>query len=121
MIINKQVTLTPGTSLNVAQQLGIANWQVTPVYANSVFIQMVKGGTGMGYVMCDIAADTSPVPPKSTTSNVAAQLAAASSTAPGGSWTRAWAVTSGTGIPLNQLWVDGDQADGILLSADIKF
>lgn len=99
--INQTFTITAGTPICVGT--GTTTSQRAPIYAARVFVQMQTGGTGVGYVMDGI--NYPRVPSHSNSTDLTATLAAASSSAPGGSY-------SDTSEPnktmdVTRLWLDG--------------
>lgn len=88
-----------------------------PFYADRVFIQMLTGGVNLGYVMDGIPYGTSPT--VSTVTQLTAQLAAASASAPGGSYSDTAYVNNGGGIDLNQMWVQGTNNETLVVSANL--
>jgi hypothetical protein len=118
MRINTTVTLTPGTPLNVAAQFTAQPG--APLYADRVFIQMRHGGTGLGYVLDLSALKAGTTPDKTHANQVASELDIAGATGPGGSWGDTKSPQDGNGIDLNQMWVDGDQADPCLISVNLR-
>lgn len=99
--VNHQYILTPGTPIQLSQ---------IPWACERILIQGMKGGTGVVYIMLGVPVGTTPA----KTLN-AVQLAPASSTAPGPMYK-----DSGPGINLQQTWIDGDQADSVLVSFESK-
>lgn len=103
------VTISPGTPFNAltglsaTQMANCGPQPKTPVRA--LFIQMLHGGTGRGIVMDGIygfqADGISPrIPSASTPTDVTAELAAATATAPGQNYTDAC-------DDISRIWVDG--------------
>jgi len=114
MRTNIKVTLNPGTPVNVAKALGIEG----SAFANRVSIQMAVGGAGYGSVMDGIGAGRTPSVNKA--GDVTIQLAPASATSPGGQYgdpPAAIPFSQAPAIDLSQIWVDGSQADPVLISA----
>jgi hypothetical protein len=103
---NRSITVVAGTPVQLS---------TTSITVRAVFIQMAIGGTAAGYVMAGIPSGTTPS--KATAAHVTAQLAPASATAPGSSYSD---VNEG-GIDLSLIWVDGDNSgDKIIVSYDRK-
>lgn len=109
-------TITVGADpLNALTGLATASAEGTLVLATRVFVQMLSGGTGLGYVMSDIPLGT--VPSVSTPAHVTAQLTPASAGAPGGSYSDEDAL----GINIAQFWVHGaNPGDTIKVSYRLK-
>jgi hypothetical protein len=117
-VFNVIKTVTSGTPI----QLTTAH-----VVIDSMVIEMLKGGTGIGYVCAGIPGGTTPSSKCSgtasnatfgTTSQLGAQLASATSTAPGGSYSYPLPVP---GLDASTFWVDGDStSDTILISVHVK-
>lgn len=102
---NQTITVTSGTPIRLSS---------THVYVREIFIQMAIGGTSAGYVMI-VAGHT---PSKSTAGDVTAQLAPATSTAPGGAYSDS---SQQADIDLYNIWVDGDHSgDTIIVSYDTR-
>lgn len=126
---NALAVVTAGTPINVAKLLigynPAANERSTPpvpssgVYASRIFIQMAIGGSGYGIVFDGVPLGVTPADGNNW--EITAQLAPASSTGPGSSYSD----TSpyGIGLPqidLRKLWIDGSNSgDGIRVSAYI--
>ena len=106
MQINKTFTVVAGTPIQVETN--------DKVLADTILIQMMVGGSGVGYVMDGILAGRTPS--ASNDYDLSAQLAPASPTAPGGTWTKEnWR----HGIRVSQIWVDGaTSGDKIKVSYD---
>lgn len=123
--LNKTVTLTPGTPLQLSQIFGYNNTFTSnnfpggaPMIINRVFVQMAIGGTGVGYVMDGIPKGT--IPSHSTASQLTAQIGAASGANPGGSYSDRSYEKDGGGIDGSQFWVDGSAADPMIISVDVR-
>ncbi len=107
---NFKLTVNSGVPVQVSS---------TPLTVDRYVIQMAKGGTGVGYI-CIVPVGTTPASKCSTAGQLAGQLAAATSTAPGGSWTDFVAVPGGS-IDLRTVWVDGDTSSDVMtVSANVK-
>ncbi len=122
MRVNLLLTVTAGTPQQISSLLNF-NTKLkhgAPCFASRVFIQMVIGGTGVGYVMDGIPEGTTPA--YNTAGDLTAELAAATSTAPGGSYSDFTnGNNDGPGIDLAALWVDGSHTgDTIIVSAWIR-
>lgn len=114
MRINKAVTVTAGTPVNI--WTGTNSADTVPVMARSVFIQMKHAGTGLGYVLAGISRNRTPS--TSNSSDLTAELAPATATAPGGSYSDDSELM---GIDANSIWVDGSvTGDVIIISFDLK-
>lgn len=129
---NKQVTIIAGTPFNVvtgmtsAQMLaagyGVTGIPKTPV--KEILMQMMAGGTGLGYVMTGIRGQTSPtqqwrVPSAAAATDLSGELAPATASAPGGTWSDPLAGIDT--IWADQIWVDGQTSgDIIIISFDTK-
>lgn len=111
--INRTITITSGTPIQLA---------TVPTYANRVFIQMLSGGTGIGYVMDMSNYLTSVTPNHSTSGHLTAQLQPASSTAPGGSYSDAADSAPGSGpIDISRIYIDGSNSgDTVVISYDLR-
>ncbi len=109
--VNITITITAGTPVQISAQ---------PKIANRIFVQMVTGGTGRGYVMDGIPVGVTPDP--TVSGQLTAELAPATATAPGGTYTDGGpgttAATNG-GIDLQRFWVGGSNTgDKIIVSYD---
>jgi hypothetical protein len=83
-----------------------------------VSIQMLKGGSGVGYVMDGIPKGTTPAGKGTGAGQLTMELNAASAGAAGGQYEDIRSPTDGWGIDLTQLWVDGDQNDPVAISGN---
>jgi hypothetical protein len=99
--INQTFTIAAGTPICVGNGTGAS--QQTPVWAQRVFVQMLPGGTGVGYIMADI--NFPRVPAHTNSTDLTATLAPASSTAPGGSYSDT-SQSQGT-MDMARFWIDG--------------
>lgn len=111
--INQTLTITAGTPIQLATKY-------TPI--NRLLIQALTGGTGLVYVM-DMSGYLSTVTPNPATSgHLTAQLAPATSTAPGGSYSDATDATPGSGpIDLSRIYIDGAHSgDTVVVSYDLR-
>ena len=98
--INATLTVASGTPINLAT--GTTTAAPGPVWASRYFIQMAHGGTGLGKVYDGVPASRS-----LTAADLTAELAPATSTAPGGS-TEDWDKSGDRGgIDINEVWIDG--------------
>ena len=117
MRINKLLTITAGTPLNIVTGLTatqMANFgPLRPVFCRSIFIQAAAGGTGEIYVMDGIygvqADGVSPrIPATTNSSDVTATLAPATAGAPGGNYGDPNVQPNGaTDIDATKCWIDG--------------
>lgn len=110
---NKIYTVAAGTPIQLATV-------TTP--ANRVFIQMLTGGSGSGYVM-DVSSYVAGTTPAHTTSGeLVAQLCPATSTAPGCSYSDTAGSAPGSGaIDISKLWIDGSNSgDTLVVSYDLR-
>jgi hypothetical protein len=102
---NQTITVASGTPARLSS---------THLYVREVFIQMAIGGTSAGYVMI-VSGHT---PSKTAAGDVTAQLAPATSTAPGGAYSDS---SPQADIDLYNIWVDGDHTgDNIIISYDTR-
>jgi hypothetical protein len=111
---NKILTVAAGTPIQLATVS-------TPV--NRVFIQMLAGGSGLGYVMDMSNYRAGTVPVATTSGNLTAQLCASTSaTVPGCSYSDTSGAAPGSdAIDLAFLWVDGgNSGDQIVVSWDLR-
>lgn len=104
--INKSITVTAGTPIQVSS---------TKILAAEVFIQMATGGTGVGYICAGIPSGTTPSASCGGAGQLTAQLAPASATAPGGSYSDSISLTVGAGIDISTIWVDGGHSGDVIL------
>lgn len=95
-------TITAGTPQQVA---------TVPTFGDRWFAQMLKGGSGMGYVM---DAPSGVTPHKTDSAHLVGQMGAATSTAPGGSLSDDQP-GGGNFIDMSSLWIDGDNSGDTLL------
>lgn len=116
MILNKKVTLVPGTPINLAAIFfGDSNVTGMTYMASSIFIQMAANGTGLGYVL---TAPVGTTPATSNATDVACQLTPASAGLPGGFYQKDAPANRGGGIDARQFWIDGAAADDVIVSID---
>ncbi len=120
--INESITVAAGTPLNLATAMTSAQ-MVTKGYGylpqkpvSQLFIQMKTGGTGRGYVMTGIRGQTSAtqlwrVPDAAVSGDLTAELAPATATAPGGSYSDQPVDGS---VDLSQCWVDGSHTGDVI-------
>lgn len=129
MRINAKFTVTASGPINIVTGLNgtqMANAAPIPrLMARSLFIQMLPGGTGLGYVMDGIygvqANGTSPrIPSAAVATDVSADLAPATASAPGGSYSDWYSLPNGAaGIQVDKTWIDGSvPGDTIKVSYD---
>lgn len=103
---NRTITVTAGTSIQLTT--------TSRYLVRAIFIQMAIGGSGYGAVMAGIV--NGRTPSKSTSGDLTAQLAPASATAPGSSYSD----SNQLGIDLSTIWVDGSNSgDTIIVSYDV--
>lgn len=102
--VNKTFTVVGAGPINVATGLTTAASATDRLIAKRVFIQMLSGGAGAGYVLDGIRHGK--VPAIATPSHVTAELSAAIAPGPGGSYSD----EDAAGIDLSQMWVHGAQA-----------
>lgn len=114
MRVNRSITITSGTPVNVWTGTGAA--ETTPVMARAILLQMKHGGTGIGYVLAGISRNR--VPSASNSADLSAELAPASATAPGGGYSDSAEVT---GIDVSRIWIDGSvSGDVVICTVDLK-
>ena len=107
---NFKITITAGTPQRVS---------ATPLVVDRYIIQMAIGGTGSGLI-CIVPVATTPAASCATAGQLSGQLAPASATAPGGSWSDGVS-NSGGSINLQTVWVDGSNSgDVVIVSANVK-
>ncbi len=127
--VNITLTLTTNVPVNIATGLNsaamLAKGYVTipPLRLNELCIQMKHGGAALGYVMAGIRGVTSAVqqwrvPDITAVTDVTAELAPATATAPGGSWSDP--SNNQTTINGEQIWVSGTTADQMIISYDTQ-
>lgn len=128
--VNITITITSGTPVNIASGMNSAAMVtkgfsvIPPLPLNELCIQMKHGGTGLGYVMSGIRGVTSPtqqwrVPDFTAVTDVTAELAPATATAPGGSWSDP--TNNQTTINGEQCWIDGSvSGDKVIVSYDTQ-
>ncbi len=126
---NFTVTVIAGTPINLAtamtsaQMLAAGYTYVPRKMINRILVQLLIGGTGAGYVMDGIRGVTSAaqqwrVPAATTSTDLTAQLAPASATAPGGSYSDS---DNEHGIDISGCWVDGSHTgDTLQVSFDSR-
>jgi len=120
MRVNRTFTVTT-SPINVFTGTTVApSASSEPVYASRIEIQMVAGGSGMGYVMSGIR-PIGRTPSNSNDDDVSEQLAKATASAPGGSYEDAAQGSGEDPIDIRTVWVDGANAgDKIKVSYDLK-
>ena len=119
MRVNQTLTVASGTPINVATgmtaaQLAAAGYgpvggpfNIPDKWAKRVFIQMLHGGSGLGYVMDGIRGGR--IPASTSAGDVTAELAPASSTSPGGVYSD-FDANPYAGINLAITWIDGSNS-----------
>jgi hypothetical protein len=122
MRVNK--TFTVGAApLNIVTETTTAPVSGEPAIPLSrLFVQMVHGGSGLGNVLTGVPRDVQGS--ASNAAHLTAELAAATASAPGGSYSDAAGSGNGlAGIDLDArgVWVHGGhQGDTIIVSFDVK-
>jgi hypothetical protein len=126
MRVNVTITITAGTPINLAVAMGFTTAallaKAPPIPVNRCVVQMLIGGTGCGYVMNMEQYAPGKTPVATTSGHLTAQLAPATATAPGGSFSDfvSGAPACGPG-DLTKLWVDGSNSgDTLAASADLR-
>ncbi len=116
MRVNQLLSVVAATPINIATGTSTAPAASSPpMYASRLFIQAVHGGTGLVYVMDGIQVGKTPA--TSTAGHLTAELAPATSTAPGGAYSDA---DPSGGIDLRKIWIDGGHtADTVIVSYDL--
>ena len=114
--LNTTITITAGTPINVATALIAQNKGVPVKSGNRIFVQMDIGGTGYGSVLSGVPVlDT---PSSTNAAHLTARLAAATSTAPGGSYGD---VNPQADIDLTKFWIDGSHTgDPVIVSVETR-
>ncbi len=102
MRITKTLTIDAGSPVNLVTGGKTAVAADERIYATAVFVQMLHGGTSLGYVFAGIAYGNVP----SALTDNPLELDPASADAPGGSMELA-DYRPGGGIEVSQMWVDG--------------
>lgn len=101
---NRTITITAGTPIQIS---------TTARLARAIFIQMAIGGSGYGAVMAGIT--NGRTPSKTASTDLTAQLAPATATIPGSSYSDA----NPLGIDISTIWVDGSNSgDTVIVSFD---
>lgn len=125
MRVNKTITITAGTPVNIFTGGAAADPDYTDPrghLASRVFIQMLHGAGdtfGLGYVMAGIT--RARVPAIANAGDVTAELAPASTTSPGGDYSDRDDANPMGGIDVNEIWVDGtNTGDTVKVSYDLK-
>lgn len=110
MRVNERLTINAGTPVQLAP---VSTW------VRSLFIQMRHGGTGYGTVLDMSQPGLHGVTPSAATgAHVTAELAPATASAPGGSYTYA---DTDRGFDLQWIYVDGSvTSDTVTVSYDQK-
>lgn len=126
-----QTTFTGTATPTQVSTLAAFNADLTkPLIADRLLIQMKAGATvGLGYVIDgvyfstqttnDNTPPTNPVVPTRAGSNPI-EMAAATSTAPGGSYSDTAYFKDGSGIDLRRFWVDADAGVVMTISVDLR-
>lgn len=127
---NKSITIISGTPINIvtgmtsAQMLAAGYVTIPSTPLNEVICQMKHGGTGLGFVMSGIRGQTSAVqqwrvPAYTASTDLTAELAPATATAPGGSYSDPQ--NNQTTIWGEQFFIDGAASGDIMIvSYDTK-
>lgn len=108
---NHTFTLNPGTPIQISTQ---------QIFVKRIIIQMgiqPSGGAQFGCIMAGIRSGYTPS--CSNSSDLTAQLAPASTTAPGGSYSDPNGAPGGISVPdidLSSVWIDGGHADPVIVS-----
>ncbi len=111
--INREITVTAGTPVNV--YTGLATAYVGPaVYVSRIFLQMEHGGTGYGIVIDGVPAGQVAA---AATHGVTAEMAPATATSPGGTYGDNEPNAGRTGIDVTLLWVDGSHSGDKILTS----
>lgn len=109
--VSRVVTFTTGTAVRIS---------TTDTQVNSIFVQMLHGGSALGYVLF---ADPAVTCALATTGQLVAELAPATATSPGGSYTfpsnsTAQSASGGTNI---RFWcVVGSTGDTAVVSYNVR-
>lgn len=104
--INQKLTIVAGTPI----QLSAFHFYVT-----EIFIQGAASASGGIIEICaGIPLGTTPAAHCGTAGQLTAQLAAATSTAPGGSYSDSVNGKQGSGIDLANIWVDGQHSGDVV-------
>ena len=116
MRVNK--TFTVGADpINVGTGLTTAAERVDSTPARRIFVQMLTGGSGLGYVLDGIPWGTTPS--VATDRHLTAELTAATATEPGGSY-RDGSEGQRCDIDLSKFWIHGaNSGDKIKVSYDL--
>lgn len=123
--INKLITIASGTPTRIWDGATAAPSyeQASPppaVWVTNFFVQMMHGGSGLGFVMTGIPYGTTPN--YNTAGTVTGELAPASASAPGGSFSQDQSAfgseLAGT-VDITRAWVDGaSSGDKVIVSYD---
>lgn len=135
MRVTKTITITPNTPINIVTGLNAAQMAsagmtsalapagstffVEYTVVRRLFIQMLHGGTGLGYVTKG-SIGRAPSAKGATSGDLMAELAAATATAPGGSYSDPENGIDRGNIEIQHVWIDGDSADKVLVSYDLE-
>lgn len=118
MRINRVLTVGDDPLNVLTGEADAIDQSTEPVYADRVLIQMVTGGSGIGYVMDGVPLGH--VPDASVDDDITSELSASDGTGPGGSYSDADG-NGGSPIDLRLLWVDGANAgDKIRFTARLR-
>jgi len=117
---NMSITVVAGTPINVATGMTAAQMATAGItaaipqkLANRVFVQMLHGGSGLGYVMDGIL-PRGRVPASSASGDLTAELAVATAGAPGGSYSDGAPNDAGLDVDLALMWVDGAHSGDVI-------
>lgn len=128
MRVNSFFTVTAGTPINLAVQLGLvannaALALANPILANRIDAQMAVGATvGVGYYMDLAALKPGTIANTGTAGHLGMELGPATATVPGPIYVDAPAgVAMGSARDLTKIWIDVSATGAaVLLSADLK-
>jgi hypothetical protein len=110
--VNTVITITSGTPIQVT-----TNKTVT---ADRLLIQSLTGGSGIVQI-CIVKPGVTPSAKGGGSGQLAAQLAPASSTAPGGSYSDVSPASQTAGILLNTIFIDGTHSgDTVVVSYNVR-
>ncbi len=111
---NQRITVSAGTPVNVATGTSTAPDTTDKRRAAKILIQPIHGATvGIVYVMSGIQIGVTPA--STNASDLTAELAAATSTAPGATYSDYDFSPSGGGILLSSFWIDGGTTGTVVL------
>ena len=103
---NHSITITAGTPIQLSTVAG--------TYAQEVFIQQAIGDTGTIYVMDMTGFPPKTTPSHSTSADLTAQLAGATSTAPGQSYSDSCPTKC---IDVSRVWIDGSVNSDVAIAS----